>query len=256
METYKYTNQLPELPSDPLLPKFAIPEISSEIMDSSIYNDIKTNLTPDPFLGVPVEFTDLSVYNKKPTVHDYTADDVEYMEKGTSSRSVQLHPELFNENILARRERQPEPIPKAHVSQYRRSEIITSENYDEEVEENLKRAFGNNRPEGKVYLIKEEVPLTKLTIQRSAYKPPVTNFLFQAHSGNTKFIKEIAPEGGAPIQGYEVDENANPYAYLIFHEEDNTVSFGYSLTELQLSMMVPRDRNTNELTARPVKFEE
>ena len=178
------------------------------------------------------------------------------MHQGSTQLTGRMQTETLPHTRTTKVETRSEQTQKV-TSSYRRGEIITSDNYDEEIQENLKRAFKDNIPPGRAYLLKEEPPLSKLQTQRTAYKFTNTNFLFEAGTdAKEKFIKEIPENGGAPISGFAVTAAEYPYAYIVFNDDDGTASFGYSPVEYQLNMMVPRDLKSNELTARPVKFEE
>jgi hypothetical protein len=51
-----FENDLPSIPSDCILPKFNIPQLSTSISaNSSIITSIPTNLLSGPFLGIEME---------------------------------------------------------------------------------------------------------------------------------------------------------------------------------------------------------
>ena len=266
---YLYRNELPDMPADPLLPKFNIPQLSSKIMkDSKLYNELKTNLTPDPFLGIPVEFSNLAIYNEQTSIEDFSNEDLKYMEIA-SQNSI---PQIQRESEAAihskpRREIKKAQEAKSKPTSYIKSEPITGPD-DPQIQKQLAAAFGGEDkiPPGKVQLFKKAPELEKFSFVGSkSYTTDGKNILLEGWkridaNHVERYIKEIQPLTDEtehdPINGFkETIETDVNWAYLVYPKEDDEdqyIKIGPSTRERRLQMMVPRDRKINELTATPV----
>ena len=268
--SYLYRNELPDMPADPLLPKFNIPQLSPKIMkDSKLYNDLWTNLTPDPFMGIPVEFSNLAIYNEQTSIEDFSNEDLKYMEIASQNTIPQIKRELdVAIHAKPRRELKKSQDEPAKKTNYIKSEPITGID-DPQIKKQLAAAFGGEDkiPPGKVQLLKKAPQLERFTFIGSGYTPDGKNILLESSRNvvneNTReyFIKEIQPLTDEtehdPVNAFKetIQESSSRWAYLVYPKEDedsNHVKFGPSSRERSLRMMVPRDIKINQLTATPV----
>lgn len=282
---YIYQNELPEMPADPILPKFTIPEISGKISEGSeLYNQIWTNITPDPFLGIPIELTDLSIYNEPVDSKDLLNEEVEFLipkqefsvpQIATSAAPVVRPKKTISMSMQEKHQ--------AEVDTFEKSKQIIppnapGSNFETETQKQLKAAFGGKVPPGKIYLFKKgEVQAHKFIFKGkgdkgSAYTPGANIFLeararrVEYNEEPKTYIKEIEPISDShehePLNGYEeteVKDSTSRWALLRFEESEDgagpgTVLMTPSDTVRMLKRMTNRERKLQELTAKNVNL--
>jgi hypothetical protein len=255
-------NELPPLPADCLLPKFEVPRLSTDLLlDAPFYKSATQPLVTDPFLGVPIEFVDLSVYSQPVKDDDITESDLKYLpELAEHAQATSLI--VPAARLSARPSQRHDDVTKAQHTTEARSRYLKSPFYDSlehpAIHSQLESAFHGNVPPGAVSLIREGPPMKTLVIKGAESIDPDATLLI---SRGRKFVKSIPrPEKDSrePVRAERAFQLAGGEvgrAKCYFHVEENgEVTVGLIEEKLFLKPMAPREMKVEEMTATPVVF--
>lgn len=248
---FPFTNDLPPIPSDCVLPIFQVPEVDKSI---TIGSQIITALPPlgfqDPLLGIPVDLCDLSKYSQPATVQDFFEPDSHVLSSlkiSTTSYGVE------QQQVFTPEPRKVvQPSVKHNEPTFKPSPFYEDEN-DESIREQLECAFNGEVPPGEVHLITQEPSYVSVTVVGAETLDPENLLLLAKGEHHMKIVK---PEGGQPLRGYTVtSSNSNEVCYLVRHE-DGTIGMGSATRILKLRAINNREMRENPLTGREVNFVE
>ena len=120
------------------------------------------------------------------------------------------------------------------------------------IQEELKRAFHDDVPEGEVLLLKEGNPLLSLLI-KSAQPIIADNLLLMPK--NESFVKSVKPSGGKTERGYKSEKRATHMMYMR-QTGPNEIEIGPVTINYSLKPMPSHDCEIEKFTGTPVIFEE
>jgi hypothetical protein len=255
-------NTLPPLPSDCLLPKFAIPHLSTDFdLDASIHKFATDTFVPDPFLGIPVEFADLAIYSFPPTEDAYKEADLRYMpELVDSSQALALS------TTQAYARARPDEPAKAKPTTDPRSFYVRSPFFetddDPQIRDQLEAAFGGHVPPGRVCLIRRAPELRGLQIRGAETINPMDRRKVLLLSHQKKFLKTVAKPTGAEegeavraSRAYSVAvEQVSGRSYIQWNEDRSLCQLGVIDSKYSLKALSKKDMEEEAVTATPVEF--
>jgi hypothetical protein len=256
----QFRNSLPPLPSDCILPKYDVPHLSTEInLESAIHKFSVESFQSDPFLGIPVEFSDLAIYSFEQTGDAYRPTDLLYMPDLVDQSQVLAVPSASTHI----RPRQEEPVKSASVADprrfYVRSPFYNSDR-DPHIQEQLQSAFGGRVPPGAVCLIKRAPDLRGLQIRGAEVVNPTDRRKLLLLAQQKRFLKTIVlrpeadPSEPIPVtRGYQVAENqVRQRCYIHWNPEKTVCSIGRIDKRYHLKALSNKEMEEEEATARSV----
>ena len=263
-----YQNTLPPLPLDCLLPIFKVPTVSLDFSDNSMLTKTSHEFNDDSLLGVPVPLADLTVYsNCAPGPNDIDPEDLKYVpELAKLAEKDQLVLPVDKMKITARpapdifRQQQPQQMK---VSQnYLKNSTFYRSTDDENIQKQLKNAFGDDIPEGEVKLVKKSKNLCSMMIRQSAESlDPDKIFLMSLGRKFLKAYKRPEPnneEGeqqpSVAVRAYSVSKKVSDEKGYIYVDEVGNYNIGMITRLFSLSSIPKKDMERERLIATPVKF--
>jgi hypothetical protein len=255
-------NTLPPLPSDCLLPKFALPRLLTDFdLDSALHKFATDAFVTDPFLGIPVEFADLAVYAFPPTEDAYKEADLRYMpdlvdiSQALSLPSAQAYARARPEETARQR---PAADPRSF---YARSPFFDADD-DPQIREQIEAAFGGEAPPGRVCLIRRAPELRSLQIRGAETINPMDRRRVLLLSNQKKFLKTVArPAPGAdgePVaaaRAYHVSlEQVRARCYIKWDADRSICQLGVIDSKYSLKALSKKEMEEEAVTATPVEF--
>lgn len=256
-----YSNDLQQIPADAILPKFDVPDLSTEFdFESSLFKEAG-KIVLNNFLDIPIPLTDLSVYLDYPELEDYLEIDFTYVKPPSSMiEQVTLRPtkKVFREKtqVIANNAKREE---KKQSCQYSKSLHTFENKSDPEIKAMLEKAFNGKVPDGKVHLLKRDVNVSdciRLECDERIQYPSKDSILFAKNldTGKNIRIKVHDNGGGATTAGFYVKNiNKGKWAYT-YKDGDDYVMQVFDST-LNIKKMTKLDIKTDEYVKNSAVFE-
>lgn len=221
-----YQNQLHEIYSDCLLPKFTVPHLSTAFdPDSLIYQKQSAEFATNAVLGIDLSIDDMSQYWKNQDIKDEVVEeDLIYMPNLVRTESKKLVMPTIAIKDGSNKQYNKEQKSKAdeHTT-YKKSPFFKNGKDDEAIKEQLANAFNNNVPDGEVHMVKKARVFSSFRIH-GAENLPLDVKLFL--SKDKRFIKYIPNEESGnepvtPVRGYKVVNEPLPGTTCYYKVDEN-----------------------------------